>query len=273
MIAIIGTRHRLLTQIIKRSDLREVNTIEDFVAYRGDVPHTGGSDSTECVIVLSGTGPERSVKAVKWLIDGFAPKLVVSAGYSGCVSEDSVPGEVLVASRCALLEGPPVQWTVRDSETFELADGATGVARRAVEAGGLDYQIGPMVTIESVVRTVEMKKWLWENFAAHAIDREAHHIAKVCNSHPDIQLLIARCGIDAGGLVSRFLVERVSKNPKAGVVLPAVLHLGAHPTHLTDLRQLLRNSNMGREAMTSFIHLFLREWAADRSSNSIGSAT
>ena len=273
MIAIIGTRHRLLTQIIKRSELREVDSIEDFVAYRGDVPHAGGSDSTECVIVLSGTGPERSVKAAKWLFDEFAPELVISAGYSGGVSEDSVPGEVLVASRCALLEGPPVQWTVRDSETFKLPDGARGVARRAVEAGGLDYQIGPMVTIESVVRTVEMKKWLWENFDAHAIDREAHHIAKVCDSLSDIELLVVRCGIDAGGLVSRFLVERINESPKAGVALPALLHLGAHPTHLTDLRQLSRNSNMGREAMTSFIHLFLRERAADRSSNSNGSAT
>ncbi len=261
-----------MTQIIKLSDLREVDTIEDFIAYRGNVPHADESRSTECVIVLSGTGPERSVKATKWLLDEFAPDLVISVGYSGCTHEDSVPGEVLVASRSITLEGLPVQWSIGDAEKFELSRNIISTARRAVEAGGLDYQIGSMATIEGIIRTAEMKKWLRANFDIQAIDREAHHVAKVCEANSSTELLIARCGIDAGDLTPRFLFERINDHPKARVAIPVALHLGAHPTHWSDFRQFSRNSNLGREALTSFISIFLQTWEAERSSGDNGSA-
>src|SRR5947207_2344404 len=53
---------------------------------------------TSGLVLETGIGAERAGRAIAWVLDRFAPRLVIAAGFAGALSRTLAVGEVVVAT-------------------------------------------------------------------------------------------------------------------------------------------------------------------------------
>jgi adenosylhomocysteine nucleosidase len=103
--------------------------------------------------------------AVPGAADPWSGALVM--GLAGACGPDLQPGDVVVGDPVARPDGGP----------GGRADPALRArAERALEAAGLRYRVGPLLTVDQVVASPAEKARVWEAHRALAVDMESAHV-------------------------------------------------------------------------------------------------
>lgn len=133
-----------------------------------------------CGVVRTGVGPARSRRAARRLVEAPA-KCVAVAGLCGALTPDLVPGDVVVAS--GLLGG---------DEPSPMLD--AGPLRDALARVGIEARVGPLLSVDHVVRGAERSR-LAES-GALAVDMESAWLAAGARRRP---LAVLRVVLDTPG--------------------------------------------------------------------------
>lgn len=260
MIAIISTTQRLLSYVIGRAQLEQVDTPGDWVGLKGTVPHDDEGYS-HAGVVLTGNTPGVSVAAARWAIQEFAPELVLSFAHGSSANIAAMPGDLALATSCIKIAGEPVGWDrSTHSEPIQTTTRAYSVARKTVELLGIDHRSGGMVSTELVTRTVALKMWLHEAFEIETVDRDSYDIAQECIAADVPEFMMVRTILDPVHVVLPRYARNFGLRPR-GLVWPRMLaYLLRNPTETCGALELVRNANRSRRILGEFLPRFLNEW-------------
>ena len=171
MIAIVGALQRETSGITRSLGYRAIEGPEDFAVY-------AAASNQNPPIIVSGSGPERASRATTWAIDKFKAEAIGSLGFCGASQEHQRSGDLVIATGAINLAGSPFEWAMPTAtDSIDANRSLLLGARAAVEIAGIDYDIGPMVTISSLATASGTKRWLGDVVGATAIDTRSHAIA------------------------------------------------------------------------------------------------
>src|ERR1043165_1251980 len=128
-----------------------------------------GKDSSHFEVLQAGIGAQRAANVATQLSERTtAPRVVISTGFCGGLSEGLQVGEVVVGSKI-VRAGPPEL-----NSGQELAQKIYDALSRA----GLRVCQGRMLCSETAVATSTKKRSLGKEFSAHAVDMESYALAE-----------------------------------------------------------------------------------------------
>lgn len=133
-----------------------------------------------CGVVRTGVGPARARRAARKLVETPAKRVAV-AGLCGALTPDLVPGDVVVASRLLGGDAPA-----------PMLD--TAPLRDALERAGIEARVGPLLSVDHVVRGLERARLA--DSGALAVDMESVWLAAGAGDRP---LAVLRVVLDAPG--------------------------------------------------------------------------
>lgn len=142
-----------------------VNRLENLKTYRGNGFRFRGGffDGIRVAIVESGPGARKAAEATRALLDGHAPKWVISAGFAGGIVPEVRAGHYLVPSSVARPDGATISIPVPMAS--------------APEQG---LHVGKLITIDTIARTVADKERIAAETQGLAVDMETFGVASVC---------------------------------------------------------------------------------------------
>jgi adenosylhomocysteine nucleosidase len=133
----------------------------------GDFHFRGGFyDGIRVAVVESGMGFARARRATQALLDGHAPRWLLSCGFAGALQPDIPIGSIVVADSIVDQHGHTMQ-----IDLHMPADPAHGLF------------VGRLLTADEVVRAVALKKQLAEQHGALAVDLESLAVAQVAKEN------------------------------------------------------------------------------------------
>lgn len=133
----------------------------------GDFQFRGGFyDGIRIAVVESGMGFARARRATQALVDGHAPRWLLSCGFAGALRPDIPIGSIVVADSIVDQHEQNLQ-----IDLHMPADPARGLF------------VGRLLTADELVRTVASKKQLAEQYAALAVDLESLAVAQVAREN------------------------------------------------------------------------------------------
>ena len=191
-------------------------------SYVGDRFHVSGVllHDIRIAVVESGAGANLAARATNTLIDGHAPKWVVSVGFSGALQPHLKVGDLVVANAIVDRQGKglsvPVQMQSAPQDRLF---------------------VGKFVNTDQIVRLAADKQQLGESTGALAVDMESLAVARVC-AERNIRFMSVRVISDD---LSKDLPQEVlsvfgsTGYRRAGAVLSALWN---RPSSWTDMWQL-----------------------------------
>ena len=254
MIVIVGALQRETSGITRSLGYRAIEVPEDFAVY------TAASNQNPPIIV-SGSGPERASRATTWAIDKFNAEAIVSLGFCGASQEHQRSGDLVIATPATNLAVSPFEWTMPiATDSIDANRSLLLAARAAVEIEGIDYHIGPMITISSLATASGAKRWLGETVGATAIDTKSHAIASTAREKnvPWISISAVLDDIDVN--VPK-IIERVDAGPKQRRVDIYIKHLLRYPKDFPALRRLRFASDIAKTSLTNFMPVFIKAYS------------
>ena len=253
MMLIVGALQRETSGITRSLGYTAVEGPEDFDVY---TPKSNQNPT----IVLSGSGSERATRATIWAIDKFNPEAVVSIGFCGGTREHQRPGDLIIATNVINLSGSPFEWampvatdSIRPNKSLTLA------ARTAVEIAGLDYHLGPMVTISKLATTSGTKRWLGNVVGAMGSDTRSHAIATVA-TEKYIPWASVSAVLDDIDVNLPKIIDRVDAGPKQRGLDIYIKYLFESPNDFRSLRQLKLASDQAKTSLTNFLPVFIKSY-------------
>lgn len=146
-----------VTEFLSRCQRVRTYHGEDFV-FRG-----GMYDGIRIVVVEAGTGRSRAIRATRALCEAHHPGWVLSCGYAGALAPQVHKGDIVV----------PDRFLAQDAEEIRIdLSMASDPARR--------LHVGPLLTVDAIVRKAEDKLALGQQTTAIAVDMETHAVARQC---------------------------------------------------------------------------------------------
>tara|TARA_B100002003_G_scaffold149113_1_gene138238 strand:+ start:2302 stop:3099 length:798 start_codon:yes stop_codon:yes gene_type:complete len=251
MIVIMGGSHREASGIIRLLDYNADDGPEDFAVY-------SSRSKQNPVIVLSGSGSERASRATTWAIDKFSPEAIVSVGFCGATKEQQRSGDLIIATSVINLAGSPFEWSI------PLATDSIGsnrslmlAAHTAVEIAGLDYHLGPMVTISALATASGTKRWLGDVVGATAFDTKSHAIA-IVSTEKHVPWISVSAVLDDLDVNVPKIIDRVDAGPKQRGLGTYAKHLLHSPKDFPSLRRLKLASDRAKASLTTFMPVFIK---------------
>tara|TARA_Y100000588_G_scaffold211522_1_gene225649 strand:+ start:1591 stop:2388 length:798 start_codon:yes stop_codon:yes gene_type:complete len=251
MIVIVGALHRETSGITRSLGYSAAEGPEDFTVY------TSKSNQNP-PIILSGSGPERASRATTWAIDEFNAKAIVSIGFCGGSKEHQQSGDLIIATGVINLPGSPFEWTTSiKTDPIDANRSLSLAARTAVEIAGLDYHLGPMVTVSSLATTSGTKRWLGKVVGATATDTRSHAVATAATAK-HIPWVSVSAVLDDMDVNAPRIIDRVDAGPKQRGVNIYIKHLLQYPKDFRTLRKLKVASELAKTSLTNFMPAFIK---------------
>tara|TARA_B100000949_G_C14252843_1_gene439009 strand:- start:67 stop:849 length:783 start_codon:yes stop_codon:yes gene_type:complete len=254
MIVIVGALQREATGIIRLLGYNADDGPEDFAVY-------SSRSKQNPVIVLSGSGSKRASRATIWAIEKFSPDAIVSIGFCGATKEHQRSGDLIIATNVINLAGSPFEWSlplatdaIRPNRSLMLA------ARSAVEIAGLDYHLGPMVTISALATTSGAKRWLGDVVGGTAFDTKSHAIA-IASTERNVPWISVSAVLDDLDVNVPKIIDRVDTGPKQRGLDTYVKHLLHSPKDFPSLRRLKLASDRAKASLTTFMPGFIKAYS------------
>lgn len=251
MIVIVGALQREASGITRFLGYNADDGPEDFAVY-------SSRSKQNPVIVLSGSGSKRASRATIWAIEKFSPDAIVSIGFCGATKEHQRSGDLIIATNVINLAGSPFEWSIplatdaiRPNRSLMLA------ARSAVEIAGLDYHLGPMVTISALATTSGAKRWLGDVVGGTAFDTKSHAIA-IASTEKHVPWISISAVLDELDVNVPKIIDRVDTGPKQRGLDTYVKHLLHSPKDFPSLRRLKLASDRAKTSLTTFIPVFIK---------------
>jgi len=254
MIAIVAALQRETSGITRSLGYRAIEGPEDFAVY------TAASNQNPPIIV-SGSGPERASKGTAWAIDKFDPEAIVSVGFCGASQEHQRSGDLVIATAATNLAGSPFEWAMPiATDSIDANRSLLLAARAAVEIAGIDYHIGPMVTISSLATASGTKRWLGDVVGATATDTRSHAIASTATER-NVPWISVSAVLDDMNVNVPKIIDRVDAGPKQRRVDIYIKHLLRYPKDYQTLRRLKFASDLAKTSITNFMPAFIKAYS------------
>ena len=254
MIAIVGALQRETSGITRSLGYRAIQGPEDFTVYTA-------ASSQNPPIIVSGSGPERASRGTAWAIDKFDPEAIVSVGFCGASQEHQRSGDLVIATAATNLAGSPFEWAMPiATDSIDANRSLLLAARAAVEIAGIDYHIGPMVTISSLATASGTKRWLGDVVGATAIDTRSHAIASTATER-NVPWISVSAVLDDMNVNVPKIIDRVDAGPKQRRVDIYIKHLLRYPKDYQTLRRLKFASNLAKTSITNFMPAFIKAYS------------
>ena len=253
MMLIVGALQRETSGITRSLGYTTVEGPEDFDVY---TPKSNQNPT----IVLSGSGSERATRATIWAIDKFNPEAIVSMGFCGATKEHQRSGDLIIATSVTNLPGTPFEWSMPiKTDSIAPNKSLTLAARTAVEIAGLDYHLGPMITISRLATTSGTKRWLGNVAGALGSDTRSHAVVTAANEKHVPWVSVSAVLDDLDVNIPK-IIDRVDKGPKQRGLDIYIKYLFQSPNDFPSLRRLKLASDQAKTSLTNFLPIFIKSY-------------
>ncbi|MGZ0172600.1 MAG: phosphorylase family protein [Planctomycetales bacterium] len=205
--------------------------------YKGeDLTFRGGRyDGIRVVVAESGMGYARARKASLALIDAHKPKWILSSGFSGALIPTMKIGQIVMANEIVDQHGQ--QQTINLSLESDIENG---------------LYVGRLLTADEMVRTVEHKQQLHENFEALAVDMESLAVAQVAAETKTGFMAVRVISDDMSADLPPEVLSIIG-DTGAVRVGAALTSLFKRPESLKDMLHLRTNAQAAAKSLATFL--------------------
>jgi adenosylhomocysteine nucleosidase len=199
----------------------------------------GGLEGRRLVLVESGVGAAAAARATEALLQGHAPRWVISAGFAGGLDPRVAQGDLLMADQLV------------DASGHRL--GIDLKLDRAALAGLRHVHVGRLLTVDRIIHEAAEKQALGQRHEALAVDMESLAVAEVCRREK-VRFLAVRVISDAVGHTLPkdidYLVKRRTTAGRLGAAAGAILR---RPSSIKDMWQLKEDALVASERLAGFL--------------------
>ncbi len=145
-----------------------VDRLSGVLRVQGDgfVAREGGFNGRRVVLVEGGVGRTAAQRAAEALIAGHRPKWILSAGFAGGLAAGLRQGDILMPDQIIDPVGKRLAIDFKiDPQTLATTPG---------------LHVGPLLTVDSIVRRADDKRALGKKYGALGVDMESSSVAEVC---------------------------------------------------------------------------------------------
>lgn len=233
--------------------------------------HRGTIGSTETVCAVSGVGKVAAAGACRYLMDRYAPGLIVSFGLAGGLDQTSRPGEIVFPE--TMLQGDTGIYDRRGLQT--VGDWPDGRAKRlfhhqhqadphifswGVEffrQRGIDFHTGPLATCDQAVFSNHRRRELAHLFGAVAVDMESGAIAQVAAAGR-VPMVVVRAISDAHELEMENCEEVLGLQSDAlGAKVASAFRVIRHAGHREFIAAMRKGGSLACETLARELPVFL----------------
>lgn len=237
-VAILGALARELTDIRRR--IRVAGRMG-----RGGVQFWSGFyENRRVVLVQTGVGPDRALRAARLTLSLFPVDLCISVGYACGLKDEIKIGDLVVGEKVILLDQDMEKTFAADSHLLFLVD---QVADRVFK--------GSILTVGRVIENPEEKQALAKSTGAIVLDMESAAVAQVA-AEAGVPCLFLRAVSDLANEdlsgVSNFLSSEGTIRPFRGT-----FYIITHPSSLAHLNRLRMRTATASRRLGDFIHSYL----------------
>jgi adenosylhomocysteine nucleosidase len=208
---------------------------------RGDgfLVRQGQLNHHEVVLVESGAGGGRAIKAAHAIIDAYRPRMVVSAGFAGGLDTQVRRQDLVVAT--SLVSVGENEITLNPARFMPLFDQVH------------DLHLGRLLTVDHVVRLREEKQLLGRKYNALAVDMESLAVAEVCRQRA-IEFFAVRAISDAmEDELPPDVGKLLAQKSFAGQLGAALGSIFRRPAAVKDLFNLHQNALASSNRLAAFL--------------------
>ena len=195
----------------------------------------GRLDDVRIVVVETGPGASLAARGTRALIDAHRPDWVISAGFSGALTESVQRNHIVVGT------------AIRAADARELAFDLTfqGDAAAGQHAGRL-------LNADRIIRTVEEKRTLGEETGCLAVDLESFAVADVCReqSQKFLAIRVISDDFEADLPPEAVAIFSTSGVKRWGAVAGSLWN---RPSSAQDLLQLRDQAHAAAESLAKFL--------------------
>ena len=192
-------------------------------------------DKVRVAIVETGLGFARARKATFALLDGHAPTWILAAGFCGALIETMNVGDIVI----------PNEIVDTHQQQFEVE---LNISSRP-EVG---LHVGRLLTNDELVRKIDEKKQLAEQYQAIAVDLESLAVAQVCQETKTRFMSVRAVSDDlARDLPAEILtIFGSTGSARLGATVGAILK---RPGSVKDMWRLKENAWKAADHLTTFL--------------------
>lgn len=199
----------------------------------------GALQGRRVLVVESGVGTAAAERATKRILERYSPAWVISAGFAGALRDDLRRGHVIMAD------------SVLDAAGNELQVGLKMDAAQIAGTRGL--HVGPLLTVDRIVRTADEKRTLAGRHKALACDMETFAVAHACQEHKT-RFLAVRIVTDAlDDELPPELEALVSQKSSAGRLGAAAGAIFRRPSSVKDMWRLKEEAIKASDRLAKFL--------------------
>ncbi len=129
-----------------------------------------GIEGRDLLLAKTGVGPDNAEAAARHLFEETPITAALSLGVAGGLSPQLQTGDLIVGDRAILRRGSGL-------ESFPCDSGLQEAAITVIRRWNSRYCLGPILTVDRIVRTAEEKRLLAAESGAVALDMESAAIA------------------------------------------------------------------------------------------------
>lgn len=218
----------------------EAGGLEDLIV---DAQHTRGEGlkmvagqlaGRRVVIIKSGVGQTAAARGAATLIAGHRPQWLISAGLAGGLHPDIRRGDLLFANAILGADGARIAL----GESAVVAASATGAGPDQAQAAGRRVHVGPLLTMDRLIRLPSEKLDLGRQHQALGVDMESFAVAATCaqarTNFLSVRIISDAVTDELPSDIERLLDQKSSAR-RVGAALGAILN---RPGSLGDMLKL-----------------------------------
>lgn len=205
------------------------------------------------VLVQTGPGGDRAVKAATMIFDEFQPRIGISLGFGGALREGLSAGDLIACQSVAHLADDGSL-----SERLGCDYQLLRVATEACKASRLDIRVGRSLTVDTVYGEPGVKQRLGDSFSAEILEMENYWLAREASAR-GVPLLAVRAVSDTLRQDLPPLQGAVNgrgETDKKRVIMALVLE----PACVVSMVRLAKSAHLASSNLSSFLAALLSFW-------------
>ncbi|NIS69274.1 MAG: hypothetical protein GTO12_10100 [Proteobacteria bacterium] len=215
--------------------------------------YIGEAEGKRVILVCSGVGKERSLKAADFIMARYSPEGALSAGFCGGLVPELRSSDVVLSS-----------WVISsadeshgDSKKLFLRDQTVSL-KKALSGKGIGSQIGGFITVRRPLISPGKRSTLAQRTGAMVAEMETFHLAEFFLDR-EIPFVGVRVVVDGSDdrlpLLGPFM-ERSGETR----LLRALWHLVSDRSALLQLRRLYRNARRAQVTLAVTVPTVIAVW-------------
>ena len=241
MLGIVTAFREETRDYLKQGGFRLVERNGRFKFYRSEA-------ESGVALVQGGVGRWQAVEATRQLVEGYAPTLIVSAGFAGGVQKGLSAGDVFVCERVMSVKGPAALWRA-GAANERLLEAAHLADMRDSHEG---YSPPGCLSVPQLVPSSSMKAWIGRKFPVSVIDMESYWVSETAASF-GIRHAVVRAVLDpVEQTLPTFVGDAVSSRGGPAWV-HALKYASAKPWETPKLFKLASQAKRAGKSLAAFL--------------------